>query len=354
MDRVRGALAQRSKRITIHEVAEDAGVSKTSVSRYLGEERKLLSETLQIRIEASIARLGFRPDRIASSLRGRRTRLIGMVVADITNPYTVMMMHGVETACRRLGYTLVVCNTDRDAELERNHLEVLRAYSVEGLVINTLGQERETLHQLVEEGLPIVLVDRRVEGLDVLTVGLDNRQAIRLGLDHLVECGFKEVLYITEPLAGISSRRERVEAFETQIRARSGQLTGALLTLDGDHQDQALISRLDRMLHEATAPAAVFCANAPVTLRVCQALDRLGALKDVGLIAIDEQDWSALVAGGITTLAQPTDAIGEAAMTALVHGGHDGDGELSHRVFPATLKPRGSTTARAKPMHSNA
>ncbi|RYE73854.1 MAG: LacI family transcriptional regulator, partial [Oxalobacteraceae bacterium] len=106
------------QRVTMLDVARLAGVSKASVSRFIGDDKALLSDAIAERIEQAIERLGYRPNQMARGLKRGRTRLIGMLVADIRNPYSIAVMHGVETACRRHGYSLVVCNTDRDPEQE--------------------------------------------------------------------------------------------------------------------------------------------------------------------------------------------------------------------------------------------
>lgn len=115
--------AQRS-RVTMLDVAERAGVSKASVSRFIGDDRALLSDAIALRIEQAIEQLGYRPNQMARGLKRGRTRLIGMLVADIRNPYSIAVMHGVETACRQHGYSLVVCNTDRDDEQELSLIHI--------------------------------------------------------------------------------------------------------------------------------------------------------------------------------------------------------------------------------------
>lgn len=123
--------AARRSRVTMLDVAKHAGVSKASVSRFIGDDRALLSDAIALRIEQAISELGYRPNQMARGLKRGRTRLIGMLVADIRNPYSIAVMHGVETACRAHGYSLV-CNTDRDDEQERQHLALLRSYNIEG------------------------------------------------------------------------------------------------------------------------------------------------------------------------------------------------------------------------------
>src|SRR5476649_286246 len=175
---VNSFLAPVRPRVTMNDVAVLAGVSKASVSRFIGEDRQLLSDAIATRIEQAIETLGYRPNQMARGLKRGRTRLIGMLVADIRNPYSVAVMHGVETACRRHGYTLVVCNTDLDDEQERLHLAALRSYHIEGLIVNTLGRHLDDLRLLNDE-LPMVLVDRKVEQLSSDLVGLNNADAVR-------------------------------------------------------------------------------------------------------------------------------------------------------------------------------
>lgn len=305
--------AQRN-RVTMLDVANRAGVSKASVSRFIGDDRALLSDTIALRIEQAIEELGYRPNQMARGLKRGRTRLIGMLVADIRNPYSIAVMHGVETACRQHGYSLVVCNTDRDDEQERQHLEALRAYNIEGLIVNTLGHHLEQLLELQRE-MPLVLVDRKVEALHSDLVGLDNPLAVRMALEHLEQQGYRDILLVSEAADGTSSRVERMESFHAQISRRTS-LHAAVLEIGDD-----LTSRLQAFLATCdTGPKALFCANGVAALACTKALRQLGCrlFEDVGLIALDDLDWYPLVGSGITALAQPTEAIGASAFDCLL------------------------------------
>ncbi len=330
--------AQRS-RVTMLDVAERAGVSKASVSRFIGEDRALLSDAIALRIEQAIDELGYRPNQMARGLKRGRTRLIGMLVADIRNPYSIAVMHGVETACRAHGYSLVVCNTDRDDEQERQHLALLRSYNIEGLIVNTLGHHRDELHELHRE-MPMVLVDRKVEGLDSDMVGLNNPHAVEMALTHLEQRGYQEVLLVTEPYDGTSSRIERVSSFQQQIAQRS-KLTGAVLETSDD-----LAAELQTFLKTSSAgPKALFCANGVAALASTRALKEIGCrlFEDVGLIALDDLDWYPLVGSGITALAQPTEEIGARAFDCLLKRLRGDDAAARVLDFAPVLVERGST-----------
>jgi LacI family kdg operon repressor len=330
--------AQRS-RVTMLDVAEHAKVSKASVSRFIGDDRALLSDAIAQRIEQAIAELGYRPNQMARGLKRGRTRLIGMLVADIRNPYSIAVMHGVETACRQHGYSLVVCNTDRDDEQERQHLALLRSYNIEGLIVNTLGHHRDELHELHRE-MPLVLVDRKVANLESDIVGLNNPQAIDMALTHLEERGYRDVLLVTEPLDGTSSRVERVSNFKAQIEQRPS-LRGTHIETGSD-----LTARLKTFLDTpGPGPKALFCANGIAALSSTHALRELECklFEDVGLIALDDLDWYPLVGSGITALAQPTTEIGASAFECLLKRLRGDDGPVRTLDFSARLIVRGST-----------
>lgn len=328
--------AQRS-RVTMLDVAERAGVSKASVSRFIGDDRALLSDAIALRIEQAIDALGYRPNQMARGLKRGRTRLIGMLVADIRNPYSIAVMHGVETACRQHGYSLVVCNTDRDDAQERQHLAALRSYNIEGLIVNTLGHHLDQLLELQRE-MPLVLVDRKVAPLHSDLVGLDNPAAVRMAVEHLERQGYRDVLMVSEATDGTSSRLERLDSFKAEIASRPA-LTGAVLALD---------ETLQKHLHAFLAKPghkALFCANGVAALACTRALKSLGCnlFDDIGLIALDDLDWYPLVGTGITALAQPTEAIGATAFNCLLKRLR-GDTEPTRTLdFLPELILRGST-----------
>ncbi len=330
--------AQRS-RVTMLDVAERAGVSKASVSRFIGDDRALLSDAIALRIEQAIDALGYRPNQMARGLKRGRTRLIGMLVADIRNPYSIAVMHGVETACRQHGYNLVVCNTDRDDEQERQHLAALRAYNIEGLIVNTLGHHLEQLLELQRE-MPLVLVDRKVDALHSDLVGLDNPLAVRMALEHLEQQGYRDILLVSEVADGTSSRVERLHSFQSQVSLRK-DLRGAIQETGPD-----LHTRLQAFLaQDGAGPKALFCANGIAALACTKALRELGCrlFEDIGLIALDDLDWYPLVGSGITALAQPTQAIGTSAFDCLLKRLRGDTSPTRSLDFAPQLLIRGST-----------
>jgi len=171
-----------TRRATITDVAREAGTGKTSISRYLNGEMSVLSPELRARIEAAIERLDYQPNQMARGLKRGRNRLIGMLLADLTNPYSVEVLQGVEAACHALGLMPLICHAANEVEMERRYLQLLTTYRVEGVIVNALGVREETLRPVGGGGIPAVLVDRSVDGLVADMVGLDNRAAAELGI----------------------------------------------------------------------------------------------------------------------------------------------------------------------------
>ncbi|MFP3569388.1 LacI family DNA-binding transcriptional regulator [Paraburkholderia sp. SIMBA_030] len=322
------------RRATITDVAREAGTGKTSISRYLNGEMSVLSPELRARIEAAIERLDYQPNQMARGLKRGRNRLIGMLLADLTNPYTVEVLQGVEAACHALGLMPLICHAANEVEMERRYLQLLTTYRVEGVIVNALGVREETLRPVGGGGIPAVLVDRTVDGLVTDMVGLDNRAAAELGTRHLLENGFDDIWFVVQPFEQVSSRRLREAAFRDVMSGEEG--TGGkggarghtlVLNLVDSAAVERSLAELDRALEAAASSGgrahkpgrvALFAANAPVAL--CLALHlkaRYGAdwQARVALLSIDDPEWAELT--GITTIRQPTYEIGYRAVEFL-------------------------------------
>ena len=315
-----GAAAPR--RATISDVAREAGAGKTSISRYLNGELGALSPELRARIEAAIERLDYRPNQMARGLKRGRNRLIGLLIADLANPYSVEVLQGVEAACHALGYMPLICHAANEVEMERRYLQLLTTYRVEGVIVNALGVADAALRTLGDGGIPAVLIDRTIAGLDADVVGLDNAAAARAGTAHLLARGCDDVLFVVQPFEHVSSRRERERAFRAALDAAPAA-RGATLVLDLQDEDAfargfaALDAHLSAAARRGARPA-LFAANGPVALRVARHLNaRYGAQwqQRVALLSVDDPDWAELA--GITTIRQPTHDIGYRAVEFL-------------------------------------
>ncbi|MFM0071546.1 LacI family DNA-binding transcriptional regulator [Paraburkholderia sediminicola] len=367
------------RRATITDVAREAGTGKTSISRYLNGEMSVLSPELRARIEAAIERLDYQPNQMARGLKRGRNRLIGMLLADLTNPYSVEVLQGVEAACHALGLMPLICHAANEVEMERRYLQLLTTYRVEGVIVNALGVREETLRPVGGGGIPAVLVDRSVDGLVADMVGLDNRAAAELGTRHLLDNGFDDIWFVVQPFEQVSSRQLREAAFRevmSGVGGTGGKSEGGarghtlVLNLAEPATVERALAELDRAIDAAggldgaaasvtgkatssvtvrtggkASRIALFAANAPVAL--CLALHlkaRYGAdwQARVALLSIDDPEWAELT--GITAIRQPTYEIGYRAVEFLHERIEGVQATARDCLLPGELIVRASTS----------
>ncbi|PJI98317.1 LacI family transcriptional regulator [Acidovorax sp. 69] len=341
-------------RPTIADVAAEAGVSKATVSRYFNHRERLLSPDIAARVEAAITKLAYVPSPMAQALSHGRSRLIGLVVADITNPYSVAVLRGAEKACQEAGYLVMLFNLGNDRERERAAIDALASYQVDGFILNTLGQSAGQADVSTLHGKPAVLVDRRHAGLAADFVSLDNEGAMRDACDHLQQQGWMHLLYVTQPLLGVSSRVERTAAFRACVAAHGTQVHGDVLEIAAEQCEDVLGQALADFRQRAPGGerCAVVAGNSVVTLRVAASVSRLGWTfgQELGFVGFDDPEWAPLIRPGLSTVAQPTDAIGARAAQCLLErlGGLQGPPRES--LLPGRLIVRGSSLGAQSPV----
>ncbi|WP_241608190.1 LacI family DNA-binding transcriptional regulator [Rosenbergiella australiborealis] len=317
-------MSTKSTRATISDVAKAANTGKTSVSRYLNGEHQLLSDDLKHRIKQAISDLNYSPSQMARSLKHGRTKLIGLLIADITNPYSIEVMGGVETACRDNGFTLLMCNTNNKPHLEQHYLQLLSSYQVEGIIVNAANMQESAFDCIQHTQIPLTLIDRKVSNYDYDVVGLDNFQGSVDITQHLIDNHYRSLLFISEPLAQVNTRKERLEGFLSVVTPHD-EITAehAEVSLDNSELLHHIIATfIDRNRHQ---PAAIITANGTLMLLVTKVLHAIKLVwgQDIGLASFDEMNWSSIAGCGITTLQQPTQQIGYSAfqniLTRLKH-----------------------------------
>ncbi|PYF81007.1 MULTISPECIES: LacI family DNA-binding transcriptional regulator [Marinomonas] len=328
---------------TISDVAKHAKVGKTSVSRYLNGEQDKLSEALREKIAQAIAHLDFRPNHSARMLRAGQSKLIGLLLADVTNPYSIDVLQGIEHVCRREGYMLMVCNTDNKKELQDSYLSLLEAHRVDGIIVNTAGMAQKQINNLKQLSCPLVLVDRINTSLGFDTIGLDNETAVKEACQHLEANGYDSILVVTESI-GIEPRQARVGAVQAFCK------TTPNITCDVIEIDKLSVSILvnliqDFLTNHPNSKTAIFTTNGVAMMSTAKALKQLDIRigSQIGLISIDDPEWAQLFEGGITVMRQPTQLIGQTACERLLSRVQGNEEPAQHIKLKAELVIRHST-----------
>ena len=338
-------------RTTINDVAKTAGVSKATVSRFVNGGARQLSAETAARVETVIRELGYKPSPMAQSLKHGRTRLIGLAVADITNPFSVAVLRGAEQACQAHGYLIVLFNLGNEAERERGVLHALETAQLDGLILNRVHTSIQLYEEAQASGKPLVLVDRQQPGMDADFISIDNHAAMHLALDHLHAQGWRQMLMVSEPLQGVSSRAERKLAFHQWMAAHStgtDACQGTYVEVPSSDQQASTQAHLQHWLQQCQSqgqPAAIISGNAVATLYAMGVVQRLQWQLgiDVGFIGIDETEWAPLIGPGLSTIAQPTDQLGQQAVQCLIERMEGATHPPRHVQLQGTLVTRASS-----------
>jgi LacI family transcriptional regulator len=245
----------RPARTTLRDVASTVGVHPSTVSRVLNPRtRHLVSSDIAHRVDAAALELGYRPNAIASSLRTRRSHTVAVIIPDITNPLFPPVVRGIEDRLREEGYTAIVANTGADPEREGELVETMKARGVDGFVLATARRRDAAIDRYAVEGLPLVLVNRRVEGAEVAAIFGDDAAGIGLVVRHLAALGHRRIAHVAGP-AEMSTGHARQRAF---LEAMAGA------GLAADRRLVAVAQRFD-IAEGRTALLRLFAAGLPFT-----------------------------------------------------------------------------------------
>lgn len=325
--------------ISINDVARVAGVSKSTLSRVLGGGP--VSEAVRGRVEAAIRQTGYHPNLQARRLRARHTGIIGLIVADIRNPFFTALIRAVEEVAYREGLRVTLCNTDEDPEREALYLQLMHEERISGLIFaptrTTVGRlERLTLDY------PTVLVDRAAPGGSIDSVVLDNPAAMAGLVEHLVARGYRRI----GGLFGSTST--------TAAERRDGYLA-AMRThgLQPDYREveptaEAAIATVDQWLAGPSRPEALVASNSLLLMGALKAARSAGlAIPDaLALAGFDNERWTELVEPGITVIEQPVEEMGRAAMSLLLERLRAPELPVRRLVMTGSCVVRGSTALR--------
>lgn len=269
------------------------------------------------RVHAAVAELGYRPDARARSLRSARSQTVGLLISDVRNPFFADVAHGAEQAALRSSYVTLLANANEDPKQQDTYLESFLTQRVDGIIIAPQGEESAHLRALATT-VPLVFVDRTVDGFEVPSVTSDNALGIDQAVAHLADRGHTRIGYIGGPRS-ISTGRARHDAFVRAV-ARHRLDTDPGLITSGDFRSASGAVAAERLLSGAQPPTALLAADSPMAVGALGALRRRGLRigSDVDLVAFDDIEWFSELDPPLTVVSHDAQAMGSTAMRLLL------------------------------------
>ncbi len=326
----------------MRDVGALAGVSLKTVSRVINRDPTVSAEIVG-RVNRAVELLGYRPNLAATSLRraDRKTATIGLLLEDVSNPFSSALHRAIEDAARQRGMLVFAGSSDEDPELEREVLSAFVSHQVDGLIVvsSDLGHG-DLLLERRRSGLPMVFLDRPGPIPEVDSVTADNRVGARGAVLHLAAHGHRRIAFMGD-LRSIWTAAERERGYEDGLTAAGIPVDQVLVRRDLRDSDEALGATLD-LLAAPDPPTALFTAQNLITTGALRGLRQLGLHHRVALVGFDDVQLADLLDPPVSVVAQDPPALGRAAASLLLARLDGGEGPFQHVVVPTRLVVRGS------------
>lgn len=303
---------------TIHDVAQRAGVSPITVSRVINHSGYASRET-RARVEAAVVELGYVPNRLARSLRSKRTHTLALVLTDITNPFFTTVARGVEDTASDAGYTVIFCNTDESDSEEKKYLQVLLQQQVDGILLVPARSTPDSIDLIRKQKTPVVVLDRRLTpDVAVDTVRCENEvgayQLVRL----LVDLGHQRIAILSGPL-GVSTAEDRLAGYRRAMR-EAGFTDEAQWVIYGSFNQASGYEMMRQLLDINPRPTGIFTANNLIGIGALHAAQEAGLRvpEDLAMVGFDDLPPTLLTSPFFTVAAQPAYEMGQRATQLLL------------------------------------
>jgi LacI family transcriptional regulator len=330
------------------DVASLAGVAVGTVSNVLNHP-DLVRPLTRARVEAAMEELGFIPNGSARQLRAGRSRCLGLVVLDVTNPFFTEVARGVEDYAQAAGYAVILCNSDEADDKERRYLRVLEEQRVRGILITPVHGRAPELRRIRDRGTPVVLLDRPGSP-GQCSVAVDDQCGGQIAVAHLLDLGHQSIALVNGPVAIRQCADRRRGAHRAAVKAGLDPAAVFREVTVPAMNARAGAAAADELLGSGPRPTAVFCANDMLALGLLRRLGQAGVMvpRDLAVVGYDDIEFAADAAVPLTSVRQPKYQLGRAAAELLLEEA-DRPGEHEHRrfVFTPELVVRASSGIQA-------
>jgi LacI family transcriptional regulator len=334
---------------TLRDVADAAGVHAATASRALNPAtRGLVNAETARRVIKVAETLGYRPNPIARGLKTSKSSTIGLVIPDLTNPLFPPIVRGIEDVLEPAGFSGLIVNTDNDPGRERAQIELLRSRQVEGLIIATARVDHPYMEQLHREGVVMVMVNRRPEGVDVPSITPDDAAGIELAVRHLADLGHRRIAHVAGP-PETSTGVTRARSFRATIRDLGLDDDPALIATADHWSEDAGADGLRRLLDAGVEFTGIVAGNDLIALGCYDVFAERGIScpDDMSVVGFNDMPFLDKLRPPLTSIAIPHQQIGAEAARLLLDAIADPKRAARSVLLPLSLVVRGSTAAPA-------
>ena len=325
------------KQATIRDVARLAGVSLATVSRVLSDGDYPVSAELKQRVRAAVAQLGYVPNTVARSLRQDVSRDIGLVIPNISNPFYQQTMLGINDALYKKNYSLILCNTMRNAQQERVYLRQLFERKVRGIILSSVDENADIVEEYGKKGMKFVLLDQKITGMESTGINFDSRAGARMATEHLISLGHSRIAFATMPMTRWTRTEMHMGYRDALVLAGLGYDSRLVyermpekLAAYADFELEAGKMIAESFLADGCPATANVCINDMLAIGLIKTLQSKGIQvpEDVSVFGFDDIPFASTFEPSLSTVHYPAIETGRLAAMMLMDTLESGSGEM--------------------------
>lgn len=292
---------------TMKDLARETGLGLATISSYFNGGN--VREKNRIKIEKAIEELHYEVNEVARGLKTNATKTIGVVIPELNNTFCAEIITGIEDILRNHGYATIVCDCRTDRKLEREAVEFLIRRRVDGIINMPVGEEGSHLKKFQKTGKPIVLIDRKIQGIHCDSVLVDNELAAENAVQCFLEKGHRKIGIIAGP-NDIFTAQERLKGYRKALKDAAVLVSDSLI-FHGDYTIQSGVIGLEKLVQDNPDMTAVFVTNYEMTMGAMIGVNELGIQipEQLSLIGFDNLQFAKACSPNLTIVSQPTDGI---------------------------------------------
>ncbi len=311
------------KKTTIYDIARYAGTSATTVSRVFADTGYPISAELSQRVKAAAKKLNYSPNALARSLKNSSIKEIGIIVPNISNPFYAQTVLGIEQVICDYNYNIILCNTFRNNEKEREYMQMLYDKRVMSAIVSAVTEKGNNVIEFLGKGMSFVLLDQKIEGANCRNINFDFREGARIATKYLLGKGHKKIALITTPISRWSRREIYTGYIETLKNSKEPNIIEPIVfesSSERETDNSVYENSVGRMmaqefLKQKCDATGVLCVNDMVAFGFIQELHENGinVPEDVSVVGFDDISFAEMFSPALTTVRCSATQIGQLA-----------------------------------------